>query len=286
MNKIISTDYDNDGWMDFIALGEWTPVGLFRNNNGVFERLNDETGVLNERGWWFDVLETDINNDGLKDYVVGNVGLNIKFKSSKEKPFKVYSTDFDDNGTNDIVLSKKYHENYVPVRGRECSSQQMPFIKDKFPTYSEFANASLSDIYGEKLATSYSNEVTEFRSVILINRGNGSFDKIILPVEAQMFPTLDITALDINGDGYEDLILSGNIYETEVETPRLDAISGLVLISNGENNYKPLPYLETGLYLTGNVKSAELFTIGKDLVLIHTVNNGSLGVHKVENRIQ
>ncbi|MGI9548261.1 MAG: hypothetical protein ACR2MM_13535, partial [Flavobacteriaceae bacterium] len=145
-------------------------------------------------------------------------------------------------------------------------------------------NASLSDIYGEKLATSYSNEVTEFKSIVLINRGNGSFDKSILPVEAQMFPTLDITAVDINGDQYEDLILAGNIYETEVETPRLDAISGLVLISDGQNNYQPLPYMETGLYLTGNVKSAELFNIGKELILVHTVNNGSLGVHKLETR--
>ena len=107
---------------------------------------------MEDRGWWFTIEETDVNNDGLKDYVVGNVGLRISnLNPVKEKPFKIYATDFDDNGTNDIVLSKKYHENYVPVRGRECSSQQMPFIKDKFPTYSEFANASLSDIYGEKL---------------------------------------------------------------------------------------------------------------------------------------
>ena len=74
--------------------------------------------MLNEKGWWFSVTETDINKDGLKDYVVGNVGLNIKFKASEEKPFKVYATDFDENGTNDIVLSKKYKGTYVPVRGQ------------------------------------------------------------------------------------------------------------------------------------------------------------------------
>ncbi len=281
INKIISTDFNNDGWSDLIAVGEWTPIGFFENKKGVFELSTDQSGVLGERGWWFHVEETDINNDGLKDYLVGNVGLNIKFKSSKEKPFKIYATDFDDNGTNDIVLSKKYHGTYVPVRGRECSSQQMPFIKEKFPTYSEFANASLTDIYGEKLEASYSQEVTEFRSVLLINDGNGSYTKSVLPVEAQIFPVLDCIAMDVNKDGHEDMILAGNIYETEVETPRLDAISGLVLISNGSENYNPLPYHETGLYLTGNVKDTEYIELGKDRLLINTNNDGPLGVHKM-----
>ncbi|MEN8788095.1 MAG: VCBS repeat-containing protein [Flavobacteriaceae bacterium] len=281
VNKVISTDFDNDGLTDFIAVGEWTAIGLFRNTGGQFERLKDTEGVPEDKGWWFDVKETDVNNDGLKDYVIGNVGLNIKFKSSKEKPFKVFATDFDENGTNDIVLTKKYHDTYVPVRGRECSSQQMPFIKDKFPTYSEFANASLNDIYGEKLSTSYSSEATEFNSILLLNKGDGNFEKIVLPIEAQIFPVLDILAIDINGDEYEDLILSGNIYETEVETPRLDAISGLVLLSNHENNYNPLPYWQSGLYLSGNVKSADIVKTGQQLLMVHTVNNGAVGVHEI-----
>ena len=282
INKVISTDFNNDGWTDLIAVGEWTPIGFFENREGVFEALSDPSGVLSERGWWFHVEETDINNDGLKDYLVGNVGLNIKFKSSKEKPFRIYATDFDDNGTNDIVLSKKYHGTYVPVRGRECSSQQMPFIKEKFPTYSEFANASLSDIYGEKLDASYSQEVTEFRSVLLINKGNGSYTKSILPVEAQIFPVLDGVAIDLNEDGFEDMILSGNIYETEVETPRLDAISGLVLVSNGTDNYDVVPYREAGLYLTGNVKDTEYIELGKERLLLNTNNDGPLGIHKMK----
>ena len=281
INKVIQTDYNNDGWQDFIAVGEWTSIGIFENQQGKFSLLKDPDGALEDRGWWFTINETDVNKDGLKDYVVGNVGLNIKFKSSPEKPFKIYATDFDDNGTNDIVLSKKYHENYVPVRGRECSSQQMPFIKEKFPTYSEFANASLSDIYGEKLDTSYENEATEFRSVLLINKGNGSFEKKVLPVEAQLFPSLSIVSHDMNNDDYEDLILSGNIYETEVETPRLDAISGLVLISDQQGNYTPLPYWQSGLYLEGNVKSTELIQLDGKKILINTQNNGPVGVHSM-----
>ena len=62
----------------------------------------------------------------------------------------VYSNDFDDNGTNDIVLSKKYKDNYVPVRGKECSTEQMPFLQEKFPTYLGFASASIEEIYSKE----------------------------------------------------------------------------------------------------------------------------------------
>ncbi|WP_420604256.1 VCBS repeat-containing protein [Flagellimonas sp.] len=284
INDLQTTDINNDGWEDFIAVGEWTGIGIFINDQGTFKNVGENNDILKEKGWWFSVNETDINNDGLKDYIIGNIGLNIKFKASPEKPFKIFAADFDENGTNDIVLSKKYNGTYVPVRGRECSSQQMPFIKEKFGTYTEFANASLTDIYGEKLDTSYENSVTEFKSILLINKGGSNFEKRILPVESQMFPILDCAIMDINNDGYEDVIAAGNIYETEVETPRLDAISGVILMSNGKDGYKSVPFQDSGLFLDGNVKSIEVITNAKnEKYLIGTTNNGPLAIHKISS---
>lgn len=277
VNKVIGTDFDNDGWTDFIAVGEWTGIGLFRNNKGVFENRTDQT----LKGWWFSVGETDINNDGLPDYIVGNVGDNIKFSASKKKPFKVFANDFDGNGTPDIVLSKQYQGAYVPVRGLECSSQQMPFIQQKFETYSDFANANIQDIYGEKLATGYQAEANEFKSILLLNQGNGTFTHSYLPEEAQLFPVLQSTFMDINNDGFEDAILGGNIYETEVETPRLDAYSGLVLLSKGEEiGYEAVTHRDSGLLLPGNIKDLTVLKTAKSDVLLATQNNGEILVFK------
>ncbi|WP_291791981.1 VCBS repeat-containing protein [Maribacter sp.] len=276
INSIITTDFNNDGWQDFIAVGEWTPIGLFQNNNGKFKLVATDDTALNSKGWWFKIKETDINNDGKKDYLVGNVGRNIKFKATDESPFKIFANDFDNNGINDVVLSKKYHETYVPVRGRECSSQQMPFIKDKFSTYNDFANATMEDIYGEKLKEAYSKEANEFNSILLLNKGDNNFEKIILPNECQLFPTLAITLFDLNNDGFEDCVISGNIYETEVETPRLDAISGLALISNGKDGYTPATMEKTGLYLKGNVKSMESIKFNDQTILVAGFNNDKL----------
>nr|WP_288931791.1 VCBS repeat-containing protein [uncultured Allomuricauda sp.] len=283
VNDILITDFNGDDKEDLIAVGEWTNIGFFKNEGGTFSLLEDYT-FDNEKGWWYTVKETDVNNDGMPDYLVGNVGQNLKFHASKEKPFKIYANDFDDNGTPDIVLSKKYKGEFVPVRGRECSSQQMPFIKEKFETFDEFANAKLVDVYGEKLDTAYENEVTNFNSILLLNKGNGDFVLKELPTEAQSFPVLATVFKDLNGDGFEDCILAGNIYQTEVETPRLDFVSGVVLISNQKDGYKTMNRSESGLYLTGNAKDLVWLksATNKELLLTAT-NNSSLIINSLNN---
>lgn len=278
INKLLVTDFNSDGKEDFIAVGEWTGIGFFENKDGRFVQVKEESKNpgATAKGWWFTAEETDVNKDGLKDYVIGNVGQNLKFKASKEKPLKVYANDFDDNGTTDVVLSKKYNGEYVPVRGRECSSQQMPFISEKFETYSEFADAKLIDIYGDKLDKGYAAEATEFRSVLLINQGDGVFSLGYLPIEAQFIPNLSYCVQDLNHDGFEDIVVTGNIYETEVETPRLDAYSGIVLISNQKDGYSVLAPSKSGLIVNGNIKDA-IFVEHRDQTLLLTAqNNGKL----------
>ncbi len=285
VNKVITTDFDNDGWEDFIAVGEWTHIGLFKNEKGKFVDISKDSKLDNEKGWWFNVTETDINNDGLKDYVVGNVGKNIKFKVSKEKPLRVYADDFDNNNTHDVVLSYKYNNIFVPVRGKECSTQQMPFISEKIPTFNQFANSSLEDIYGEKIYTAYQREANQFKSILILNKGNGKFEKIELPNLAQTLPVLDAAPLDFNNDGFEDLIIAGNIFNTEVETPRLDNPYALVLQSNGTNNYTVLGPSETGLYLNGNVKSIEIIDFNESPLIIFGCNNGQTEIFEL-NKIK
>ena len=276
VNSIISTDFDKDGQQDFIAVGEWSEIGIFKNEKGFFKRVKNVDDSMNPKGWWFSISETDINNDGLPDYVVGNVGSNIKFKTSVEKPLKIFVNDFDKNGTPDIVLSKKYKGEYVPIRGRECSSQQMPFIKQKFENYSDFAHANMDDIFGENLKASYTAEATEFKSMIMLNLGEGKFKYEYLPNQAQFFPILSTSFIDLNDDGFEDAIIAGNIYNTEVETPRLDAISGLILISDGKNNYTPMNWKSSGLLLDGNVKDLEIFERKSDVLILGAQNDGAV----------
>ena len=272
INKVITTDFNGDGWDDFIAVGEWTHIGLFLNDKGTFKDVSEKSGLNNEKGWWFTVQETDVNNDGMKDYLVGNVGNNIKHKVKKDKTMRVYAEDFDLNGTLDVVLSQQYNGIFVPSRGKECSTQQMPFLSKKIPTFNEFANSSLEDIYGDKIYTAYQREVNQFKSLLLINKGDGTFKKSVLPSLAQTMPILGVDNLDVNNDGYQDLVVVGNIYNTEVETPRLDNNYGLVLLSNTKDNYEVVPPKKTGLYVNGNAKSVQVI----DNKLLVALNNGKI----------
>lgn len=285
VNKVLPVDINNDGWEDFVVLGEWTHVGIFENREGNFEDISGQSGLDQDQGWWFTAAVTDVNKDGLPDLIAGNVGLNSKYKASYEKPLKVFLNDFDQNGSLDIVLSKDYKGEYVPFRGRECSSQQMPFIVDKFPTYNEFASASLEEVYGEGLNDALERQATEFRSLLLLNRGGGKFDKVPLPRLAQAFPLLACTFYDLNQDGFEDAILAGDIYNTEVETPRLDMGTSIVLLSDGSGGYgKAMGPGKTGLYIPGNVKSLELIELEtmEGAYLIAGRNNDLLSLFRLK----
>ncbi|KAA1245708.1 VCBS repeat-containing protein [Aquimarina sp. RZ0] len=281
VNKVIATDFNNDGWQDFIAVGEWTSIGLFKNEKGIFKNISNKSNLDNEKGWWFSITETDVNNDGNKDYIVGNIGLNFKFKATKQKPLRVYADDFDSNGTHDIVISYKYNGNFVPARGRECSSQQMPFIAKKIPTYQEFANADLKQIYGDKINTAYQREANEFNSILLLNKGDEDFEKILLPKMAQTLPILDSESYDFNADGYEDICIAGTIYNTEVETPRLDNAFGLILLSNNKNGYTVLEPDKTGFYIDGNAKSIEFISRNNKKFLLIGINDSNIETFKL-----
>ncbi len=279
INDVLATDYNNDGLDDLMIVGEWSSVGLLVNTGSSFKK--QELPILDSlKGWWFSIKETDVNNDGIKDYIVGNIGDNVKYKASVEKPFKVFARDFDENGSFDLVLSNEYNGNYVPARGKECSSQQMPFISEKFSTYNEFANATLNDIYGEKLDDAYQKEVTTFSSKLLIGSQSGTFEIKDLPALAQNGPVLSIEKYDFNRDGYEDIIVGGAIYETEVETPRYDSGVGSILISNKIDGYQAIASNDSGLFLDGNVKDLELIYL-KNLdkrLLVSSRNDSKLQV--------
>ena len=90
-----------------------------------------------------------------------------------------------------------------------------------------------------------------------------------------------IAVLDYNNDGFEDIIISGNIYNTEVETPRLDNQFALVLVSNNKNGYYCLSPEETGLYTNGNTKSIQI--IDKPKLLIVGNNNGAIESFKINS---
>ncbi|HZV44167.1 MAG TPA: VCBS repeat-containing protein, partial [Saprospiraceae bacterium] len=143
------SDKDKDGDMDLLICGDWMAPTWLINDGGHFKKVN-LPGLAANTGWWNTVELVDINGDGIMDILAGNAGTNNKFKANTKEPFIVFANDFDLNGNSDIVLATEFNGKEVPVRGRECSSQQLPYIAKEYPTYDGFAKASVQDIIGKE----------------------------------------------------------------------------------------------------------------------------------------
>lgn len=278
VSDAVFSDVDNDKDDDLIIVGEWMQITVLKNDNGKFTNSTEELGLTDSRGMWWSITAADIDNDGDDDYIVGNLGKNNKFKASKEHPFKLYANDFDNNGTNDVVLSKFYKDDYVPLRGRECTSQQMPYVAEKFKDYHSFASSKLLEILPEdKVEDAVIYEISSFESIILIN-DNGNLTKQTLPIEVQVSPIKSSIVLDVNDDGINDIITVGNHYGVEVETTRYDAGIGSVLLGDGDNNFNVVKPSISGFYIPYDSRHINYLEQSNKNLIIVTNNNAPLAI--------
>ena len=279
VNDAVFSDYDSDGFLDLIVVGEWMPVTLLYNQKGQFTKVNNALSDIS--GWCQSIEAIDYDNDGDDDYFVGNFGNNNKFKPSEKKPLHIYANYFDDNESFDIALSKESNGNLFPVRGKECSSQQTPFLKDKITTYKAFADSNIIDVYGEdNIETALHLEASSFSSFYIENKGEAVFSFEALPVEAQFGPILDFEFVDLNNDSVKEIVGVGNIYDAEVETVRYDASKGFILTKNRDNN---LSMYQDLVNLTNHdAKAIEKMRIGGHLHLVILNANKELTILKMK----
>jgi hypothetical protein len=284
VTSAVWSDYDGDGAVDLIVVGEWMPVSVFQNTSGQLIKRTGEYELENTTGWWNVIEAGDFDNDGDSDYVLGNLGLNYKYKATEVEPLHVYAYDFDENGSTDIVLG--YYNDGVcyPVRGRECSSQQVPVIETRFPTYAAFGKATLTDVYGGALNEGFHLEAKMFASSTMENLGNGRFSIKPLPVEAQLSTVQSIVVQDFDGDRNLDLLISGNFYVSEVETGRADAGIGLLLTGDGHGKFNPVHVSASGFMADLDVRDLAIARSadGPSYILVGN-NNDRMQVFRLKN---
>ncbi len=256
-------------------VGEWTPIRFFKNIGASFVEVSEQLGTKDLIGWWSSVEAVDIDFDGDTDYVVGNLGLNYKFKASAEKPFHLYAADFDKNRSIHIVLAKYDGDRQVPVRGLECTSEQMPFISTKFTSYHDFADASVEDLIGMEIDNAIHFKATTFESIILKKDGN-SFSPIALPVTCQFAPINAIVLIMDDKKQLKQLLTAGNMFGSEPETSRADASFGTLL--NISNTIETLLMTQSGISLPYDVKDIKAIKIDDGIGILVVSNDDELRI--------
>ena len=275
-------DYNNDGWTDLIVVGEWTPIKFYKNNEGKFSDDTSLIDVDSTRGWWYDIVAEDFDKDGDFDLVIGNLGNNYKYQTSGDETFDIFYNDFDQNSTGDIVLSYYNDGEQYPLRGRQCSSDQIPAIKKKFQDYDAFSIATLEDVYTEPALENSLHYFTKtFSSVYLENTGN-SFKMKNLPSLAQLSSINKILKKDIDKDGFIDIVVSGNMYNSEVETPRNDGSVGVYLKFNPDTGFEAVSTKKSGLFINGDVKEMEFITLNNADYIISAKNDDLIEFTKIK----
>ncbi|MBB1283475.1 VCBS repeat-containing protein [Flavisolibacter sp. BT320] len=275
-------DLNGDGRKDLVVCGEFMPVTVFINTANGFIDKTTEYFPAPDSGLWFSLAIADVNSDGKPDIVAGNVGRNTQIHFSTKEPVELYFADFDGNGSIDPFLNCYVQGTSFPFVSRDELNGQIYAMRKKFRSYNDYSNASMTSIFTpDEMAKAGKLIATEGNTVCYLNH-NGRFEKTILPLQAQFSVVTNITVDDFDKDGKQDILLLGNRSDNRLKIGSIAANYGCLLTGDGNGRFTYLPQTASGLSVKGDVKSAEVITVGNEKYICIGVADGPLQFYKLK----
>ncbi len=270
-------DFNSDGAMDLITVGEWSSPKFLKNTNGNFSEIE----TPNITGLWQSIHPFDIDKDGDTDYLLGNWGLNSKFNATKEDPLRLYYNDFDNNGQTETVTALAKNGSYYPLENLDGLASQVVSLRKKFNSYTSFAGKTIEDIFDEKqLSSSTILEVNTLASGYLKNEG-GTFNFVPFKRALQVAPILDFVTYDFDGDGRNEVLVGGNYFGVKPFHGRFDSFSGALI--KDENQFVLGNIL--GLDFTQkSIRHLHILNVNNAAYLLVIYNNAPLETYQILNK--
>ncbi len=138
------------------------------------------------------------------------------------------------------------------------------------------AGLSVEEIFGESLKSGKLLEAFEMRSILKINKRDGSFNTVPLDYRFQFAPVNSFLSADFNGDGIKDLLAGGNFYGVLPFEGRYDGMMPALLINMGNGDLKYEADKEL-MKLSGEVRDMKAIRLaGNRRAVLVARNNESL----------
>lgn len=269
-------DFDKDGIKDLIVVGEWMSPKFFKNHNGKLLEVDLLHKPLN--GLWQSIVPFDIDGDGDMDYLIGNWGINTKFKASEEYPMKMYYADFDLNGSTETITTIEKNGQYYPLDGLDELSGQLVSLRKKFTSYSDFAGKPIDQILDKKsLDNAVVLKVNELRSGYLKNE-DGHFTFIPFKPILQISPITAFVKYDFDADGKQEVLAGGNYFGVKPFHGRFDSFQGALI----KNENTVLLGYRIGLgFFQKSIRHLNIIMLKNEPYLLATLNNDKVQVYKL-----
>ena len=260
-------DLNNDDYPDLIVAGDWTPIKVFINKNGVLKDKTLEYGLSKSNGMWNDIEIEDINCDGFLDILAGNIGENTFFKPQ----MRLYINDFDDNGSLEQIICYKIGDRYFPIFDKDEMVKQIPSIKKRMFYYNDYADLSISEIFDKKkLEKSIILNLDILESSVFLNKAD-KFVQYPFPSEINYSSVSDIEVVK-KEKKITQLVFGGNQFGVKPQFGRYDASKGWILNIEMENDSIIYSNL-TPLNIEGQIRKFEKFQRNNKNYIAVGINN-------------
>ncbi len=266
-------DINKDGKPDLLVCGEWMKINCFENKNGQLVNATQKYFSDSLSGWWNRLALADLDGDGDEDLVAANWGTNSILQANAGEPVTLCYADFDNNGSIDPLLCYYLQGQSYPMASRDELTDQMVSLRQRFPTYDSYSEATINEILSPQQLQSAKQLKADFFETVWFENRNGIFFKHSLPLQANYAPVYAIALADYNGDGKTDILLGGNIEQTRIKIGKIDAGYGTLLTGDGKGNFNYVPQLNSGLLVRGCVRDIILLQSGNKKNIVFAVNN-------------
>ena len=184
----IIDDFNNDGYMDVVTSG-WDLTSHMHycqnNGNGSFRDLSDSSGLKSFTGG-LNIMQTDYNNDGLKDIFVLRGAWKCKFGKEPNSLLR-------NNGDGTFTDVTK-------------QAGLLSFHPTQTATWNDFNNDGWLDVFiGNESMSPEDSNICE----LYMNNGNGTFTNVSAQSNTNINAFVKgVTSGDYDNDGLPDLFIS------------------------------------------------------------------------------